>query len=755
MLFKWLPFFERQPFLHAFVLIRGNTAFLATNARMSTNVWLVWGFRNINYFFTFINPLASRDFRHCIMKKLLLLSLAALPVIGWSQCTTTNATSCVCLDGTTECDLLPDITGSYDLLEETDETVETPGELRLSVGTPNIGHGPLRVVATDYYVCGGDTIYSPGGLTTCPDGSSPRQIIDQRIYHKNGSDMTYFDRQAGTMTYHPDHGHFHTDNWGNYTLRKPVDGVEDPTEWPIIGYGSKMGFCLMDLANCATPSNYGYCREDDGTVITNDIDNYGLGGGGYNCAITNQGISVGYLDIYDYYLDGMSITIPEGVCNGDYYIVVEIDPNNNYWEESDNNNVIAVPITLTEQPETIDYVAMTHTAGVELTTGVLTVCETETVELSVSPIGTAYTWSNGATTSSITVTEPGTYYCFIERECGDVYSDTLVVEMVSSSVPAIDPVPVVCSGETATLTASADGTVEWYTAAVGGSLLGTGEMFVTDPLFENTVFYAQNVQTILSAIDANVGQVNHEGSDYSTGTPYNGYEIFDALEDMTIESVKVYTDYPGVRIIELRDAAGIVLESASVDIPSGTTVIDLGFDVPAGSNYRLGTNDAQNTTTFGDLAPRLKRSTSGTAYPYTVDGLVTITNSSFDETRWYYFYDWHVTGNAVFNCPSERSAMEVEVKVCTGIGDVSNLNSLNIYPNPSTGVFTIDLNTPATNDLSVVVTNITGEMVFTSYVGKANGSVQIPVDLHNAASGMYMVKIVSEGNNITRTIVVE
>ncbi len=689
------------------------------------------------------------------MKKLLLSLMMAAPVLVWSQCTTTNATSCVCLDGSSECDLLPDITASYDLLEEADETVETPGELRLSVGTPNIGHGPLRVTATDYFVCGGDTIYSPGGLAVCPDGTSPRQIINQRIYHKNGAEMTWYEVAAGTMTYHPDHGHFHTDNWGVYTLRKPIDGVTDPTEWTIVGYGTKMGFCLMDLANCASPSNYGYCREDDGTVVTNDIDNYGLGGGGYNCVVTNQGISVGYLDIYDYYLDGMSITIPEGVCNGDYYIVAEIDPFNNYLEESDNNNVIAVPITLTDQPETIESVSVAHSAGAFLGGDVLQICASEVVELSVPPIGTSYLWSNGAISNTITITESGTYSCFISRECGDVYSDTIVVEVISSEVPVITPAPVVCIGESTTLTATGDGIINWYTAEVGGTYLGSGETLETGELFENTMFYADNETQILSPIDGNVGQVDHAGSDYSTGTPYNGYEVFDAIEDLTLNSVKVYTDYPGEREIELRDASGALVTSAVVNIPSGTTVIDLGFDVPAGSNYRLGTSDSKNTDVFGDISPRLKRSSSGTEYPYTIDGLISITNSSFDETRWYYFYDWSVSGDAVFVCPSDRTGTEVEVKVCSSIGDISTLNSLDIYPNPTNGQFTVNLNTLPVSEMQITVCNVTGAQVYSTILQNPNGSVQLPVDISGVASGVYQVKLTANGKSISRSIVVE
>lgn len=689
------------------------------------------------------------------MKKLLLLFLATAPLVVYNQCTVTNATSCHCLDGSDECDLLPDITGSYDLTAESSSVVENPGQLLLAVGTPNIGHGPLRVVATDYYVCGGDTIYDAGGLGSCPDGSTPKQIINQRIYHKSGNVMTNWEQAAGTMTYHPDHGHFHTDNWGVYTLRKPIDGVEDPLAWPILGYGTKMGFCLMDLANCASPSNYGYCREDDGTVVTNGIENYGLGGGGYNCAVTNQGISVGYLDIYDYYLDGMEIVLPAGVCNGDYFIVVEIDPNLNYLEESDDNNVIAVPITLTDQPEDVTSLGLSYSGGSELTSGVLTICASETIELSVSPIGIAYSWSNGATTNAITISEAGTYYCFVERECGDLYTDTIVVEMIESPLATISPVDLVCIGYGTEITATGDGIINWYTAPVGGTFLGTGETLETSALYENTMFYAENVTEIVSAIDTYVGQVNHEGSNYSTGSPYNGYEVFDALADFTLQSVKVITDYPGERTIELRTGAGTVLDALTVNIPSGTTVIDLNFDVPAGTNYILGTSDATNTATFGDISPKLKRSTAGLDYPYNVDGLVSITNSSFDVSRWYYFYDWHVTGNSVFACPSDRTGVEVEVKLCTSIGEASTLNSFNVFPNPTNGLFNIELNTNPVDEVVISVTNITGQQIYNKTINNANGTLNIPVDLSKNATGVYMVQITTDGKSVSKYLVKE
>ncbi len=83
------------------------------------------------------------------MKKLVLLFLAAAPFVAYNQCTVTNATDCDCLDGSDDCDLLPDITLSHDQFEEPGNVIINPGLIQLGIGTPNIGHGPLRVISTD------------------------------------------------------------------------------------------------------------------------------------------------------------------------------------------------------------------------------------------------------------------------------------------------------------------------------------------------------------------------------------------------------------------------------------------------------------------------------------------------------------------------------------------------------------------------------------------------------------------------------
>src|SRR5687768_6431682 len=151
------------------------------------------------------------------MKKLILFCGSLfLSVIGIAQCTTTNATGCSCADGSSDCDLLPDITISWLGLQQgyteysqtsTSTTYSqgvNAGRLRVTCSTPNIGYGSFTVRGVDAngyrtFVCGNDTVqlYDPSSSLsfTCPDGNpNPKQLLHQRIYHKNGNTMTNWDR---------------------------------------------------------------------------------------------------------------------------------------------------------------------------------------------------------------------------------------------------------------------------------------------------------------------------------------------------------------------------------------------------------------------------------------------------------------------------------------------------------------------------------------------------------------------------------
>jgi hypothetical protein len=464
-----------------------------------------------------------------------------------AQCTTTDPTGCLCPDGTTECDLLPDITVSWWAIENyasgPDEYSQTgngvnDGRLRITGSTPNIGYGPLTVRGSDYFVCGIDTLLGDPGV--CADGSLPQQLITQRIYHKNNGVMTYYDRWAGAMTYHPTHGHNHVDDWGVFTLRLEDPNDPNPLNWAIVGDGAKLGFCLMDYGTCSTYPNH--CKDINtdymiGTTMLNgDFPNYGLGGGSYSCSPVEQGISSGYTDIYGEHLDGMWINIPPGTCNGDYWIVAEIDHHNSFLESDSTNNWTATPFTLTQQePAGTTNFALTADNGTEFCAGGSTVLS--------APAGINYLWNTGETTQTITVSQAGTYTVDLTNPCGTGTSDPTTITILSvPSAPVLTGDTVVCMGQSTVLTSTGNN-VTWFDG--NGIEIGTGNTFTTPALTSDSTFYAESGNYIAGVTDfTGLTDTSNTGGGFFTNVQAL---IFDVTVPLTIKSVKVIADGAGDR----------------------------------------------------------------------------------------------------------------------------------------------------------------------------------------------------------------
>lgn len=609
---------------------------------------------------------SSIQIKLMIKHYLAFLSVVLFPfgLTAQSPCTTTNATGCVCaVPGQTNCDLLPDITiskwavlnhnGGPDEYSQTGNGADD-GRLRLAGSTPNIGKGSFTVGAVQMWTCGQDTYTTfPGN---CPNNDPPKQLIKQKIYHKNGNNMSHWERWAGSMTYHPTHNHMHVDDWGIFTLRVS-NGSTDTLNWPILGTGAKIGFCLMDFGTCSFYN--GHCRDSSNNIMLNgNFDNWGLGGGNYSCSPVEQGISVGYTDIYDKYLDGMWIDIPPGTCNGDYWIVIEIDPNNNFIESDETNNWCAVPFTLTKQSPAGNTVATIHTNGPTQ------LCDGSNVTLSADA-GSSYIWSNGDSTQSITVSQAGNYAVTVTNSCGTLTGSQVVTVLPAVQAPTAQG-DTVCAYDNATLTANGTGILYWYDAMLGGNLVNTGPVFTTPSLTQSRDYFVESGVTA-AGTPYNIGPVDNTFGNGGNHSSSSRYLTFDADQDFILKSVLVYAQGAGPRVIELRDYTGFVLETTSVNLVDGVQRVNLNFNITAQTSLRLGTGNAAD----------MYRNNSGTSYPYSVQGVATITGSSAGTTFYYYFYDWEIETPST-ECVSPRVRVPADILPITPV-TLTGLNA--IYTN--------------------------------------------------------------------------
>lgn len=691
------------------------------------------------------------------MKRILLLlpSLVLISTLTFAQCTTSDGTDCECPDGvSTECDLLPDLTLSWDALENwsggPSEYSQTGngadnGRLRISGSTPNIGFGAFEVWSTDYYVCGTDTFYSASApSSTCTDPNTSlthdtKQLLKQRVYHKNGSAMTYTDKWAGAMTYHPTHNHYHVDDWVTFTLRTET-ADPNPLNWPIIGDGAKIGFCLMDYGRCGSGTYNGHCRDDQsvygqGNILgDNDFPNYGHGGMSYSCSPVVQGISVGWTDVYGEHLDGMWIDIPPGTCNGDYWIVGEVDPNGFFQEMDKNNNWTAIPFTLTQQVPGNSGPA-TITAD-----GPVMQCEGQEIVLTANS-GDSYSWSNGDTTQSIIVTESGDYSVSVISTCGTAVSNPLNVSFSQVNAPSVMGDTVWAPSGAANLTATGSD-LHWYDSIVGGTEVGTGASFTTPVLSATTLYYVED-RAMNNGMDYNTGKPDNSGN----GGYFNGSQnlVFDAVSDFVLKSVKVYASGAGNREVVLRNSQGGMVESLTVNVPDGESRITLNWTIPQGTDYELHLESPLKD---------LYRNNSGVNFPYDVSGVASVKTSSAGDQYYYHYYDWEIA-TPDYTCASERTPVEAVINPQVSVDVNEVVKDFKLFPNPSQGVINLSFEAEQASSLQVKIVDPLSKVVFSDEQKGFKGKYNKELDLSMYAKGIYHIDITLDDKPLHKTVVIQ
>ncbi len=207
----------------------------------------------------------------------------------------------------------------------------------------------------------------------------------------------------------------------------------------------------------------------------------------------------------------------------------------------------------------------------------------------------------------------------------------------------------ICLNESANLVANAVNTAKWYDSQSGGNEVATGNVFTTSSLTADTTYYVSDYQP---GVIFNAGAISNA---IGAGGFFNGNQslIFSCTEACTLRTVDVVANSAGNRTIELRNSSGQVLESITLNIPSGFQTITLNLSIPVGTDLEIGTLFGSN--------PGLYRNSNGAIFPYTSsNGVISITGSTASSapTYYYFFYNWDVQ---LPGCESPRTAVEANI----------------------------------------------------------------------------------------------
>jgi len=360
----------------------------------------------------------------------------------------------------------------------------------------------------------------------------------------------------------------------------------------------------------------------------------------------------------------------------------------------------------------------------------------------------------------------------------------------------------------ADLNATATGDVYWYNTSTATNEFLIGNNYTTPSLFTVTTYYVEN--HILNASQNVPPFTNGFGTGSYFDSPYPQYLEFTVHQAITLNSVKVYCNNPGNKTIELLTSVGVPVNSIVANIPNGESVVNIGWDLAPG-NYRIGgTHMSLYKNGTGVTYPyslssvvTITGSTDGPNryfyfYDWNVtntcisnripvyvnmyapvaqftwsqlDQVVTFNNTSINGNNYY----WDFGGGNTSTLPNPThdylwggdhlAQLVVENQGCLdtlwmnlsiiGIEEQDVFKGA-LYPNPFTTQLNIDLSLDVDlNDISIEAFDILGKKVADIYHSNINAgnfhyAWNVPA---NISSGTYLIKISSNGKELTKRVI--
>jgi uncharacterized delta-60 repeat protein len=394
-----------------------------------------------------------------------------------------------------------------------------------------------------------------------------------------------------------------------------------------------------------------------------------------------------------------------------------------------------------EDYETIKYCQLIANAGTDVT-----ICDGASTTLNATaPGASAFAWlPNDGTLSNLTSANPvatpdstTTYYVAITNTYGCVDMDTMVVTVVPLPSPGITaggPTSF-CIGGSVTLTSSPSDQYQWSSgandtlASITVTTSGTYSVTVTDTN-GCSAGSSQSVTVIpLPAINASADDstclstnVNISASGGSSYVWHPGTSLSDSTIAAPVAGPVVSTTYTVIGT----SAAGCV-NSDTVRItvlgnpalPMITKSHDTLFSTPAFS-YQWYHN--------GSPIPGAINQT----HVYIVNGIyyVEVTNAQ--------------------GCSTVSTTMSIND---VSVDEMELASSLNVYPNPASDEFNIEMDLTGTGNVKITLMNITGQVFFSEEIGQRSGNYKKQISLKEYSKGIYYLNVVTDNGAVNKKIV--
>jgi hypothetical protein len=97
--------------------------------------------------------------------------------------------------------------------------------------------------------------------------------------------------------------------------------------------------------------------------------------------------------------------------------------------------------------------------------------------------------------------------------------------------------------------------------------------------------------------------------------------------------------------------------------------------------------------------------------------------------------------------------VKVSFKICGGVDDLEGV-TIQVFPNPSDGKFTIDIKSASQQTLEVSLWNASGEQVYKESKSILNGEGTITVDVTGIPSANYLLRLSNGRGSIQKKLII-
>jgi hypothetical protein len=351
---------------------------------------------------------------------------------------------------------------------------------------------------------------------------------------------------------------------------------------------------------------------------------------------------------------------------------------------------------------------------------------------------------------TLTVTKPGTYEvtALSDANCtGSGFKGVAVVteHRLPESV-FVSGNPTICANDSAIIAIKLSGTPPWTLTYTIDSLNPTTITGISSNLY---TFYShqQGVYQVVALKDT-----------YCSGTKFTG------SSKVTVNQMPIVNLGPDVEICQ---GQSVTLDGGENDFylwndfSKKKTII-----VGSTGKYSLTATDIQGCQSF-DLVKVNVSPNPLSAFSYKTNNLeVAFINISSNADSYFWDFGDGFTDSVVnpvhsYLVPGNYTvSLKASCAICgtstyvdtvnliaTLIEDINSAFSFNVYPNPSSGIFTLDINNPNSFELKIAIFNSIGQSVYNTETKSIKFSEQI--NLSHLASGIYSIRLFS--NDRTKT----